>query len=162
MPDPMPSEYGGPVSHAIFRVAKAHRATAGALLRSAGLHPGQELMMIRLWQDGPLSHGDLAAALGVDASTITRMVQRLEQAGFVRRQHGDTDRRTRLVAPTAASLALRETVAEAWRELERRTLDGLAPDEVAALHRLLDRVEDNLTRAAAPPSPAPPPAQPEP
>ncbi|MBI0384032.1 MarR family transcriptional regulator, partial [Streptomyces albiflaviniger] len=44
---------GGPVSHAIFRLARLHRMLAGQLLRRIGLHPGQELVMMHLWELGP-------------------------------------------------------------------------------------------------------------
>jgi len=38
----------GPVSFAIFSLARAHRGFAGELLRDFGLHPGQELLLMQL------------------------------------------------------------------------------------------------------------------
>nr|WP_246214165.1 MarR family winged helix-turn-helix transcriptional regulator [Kitasatospora viridis] len=135
-------------SHAIARVARLHRAAAERLLRRAGLHAGQELLMMLLWERGALPQGELIEQLGLDASTVTRMVQRLEQAGFVRRSRSSADRRAVIVEPTAAARALREQVGELWQELERLTLAGLAPEECAELVRLLAAVERNLSGQA--------------
>src|SRR6476660_10499856 len=83
---PIPAAaHGGPISHAIFRVARLHRMIAGNLLRRVGLHPGQELVMMHLWELGPQRQADLIGLLDSDAATMTRTVKRLEDAGFVRR-----------------------------------------------------------------------------
>ncbi|MGX8905397.1 MarR family winged helix-turn-helix transcriptional regulator [Streptomyces netropsis] len=132
------------VSHALSRVARLHRAAAGQLLRRLGLHPGQELLMMQLWDHGPQPQAQLIDLLGLDASTVTRMVQRLEQAGFVRRRRSDTDRRAVFVEPTAAAQALQEQVVQAWEQLEDLTLRGLDESERTAVARLLGRIEGNL------------------
>src|SRR6476646_3709979 len=98
---------GGPVSHAIFRLARLHRMFAGQLLRRIGLHPGQELVMMHLWELGPQRQADLISLLDAAAATMTRTIRRLEHAGFVRRVPLADDQRASLIEPTAASRALR-------------------------------------------------------
>lgn len=138
---------GGPVSHAVFRVARLHRMLAGQLLRRVGLHPGQELVMMHLWEAGPQRQTDLIDVLGSDSATMTRTVQRLERAGFVRRSPCATDRRAVVVEPTAAGQALRREVERMWGRLEELTLDGLDVDERAGTLHALERLERNLGRA---------------
>src|ERR671916_40196 len=92
----------GPVSHAIARVALLHRQHARQLLRQIGLYPGQELMMMHLWDSGPQRQSDLATVFDTDSASMTRSVQRLERAGFVRRRPDPTDRRATPVQPTPA------------------------------------------------------------
>ena len=84
---------GGPISHAIARLARIHQLLAGRLLRDLGLHPSQELLLMRLWESGPQRQTDLAAELGTDSASTTRIVQRLEAAGYVRRLPDPVDRR---------------------------------------------------------------------
>ncbi|MFI5934722.1 MarR family winged helix-turn-helix transcriptional regulator [Actinoplanes sp. NPDC051494] len=139
----------GPVSHAIFRVARLHRLHVGNLLRRVGLHSGQELVMMQLWDGGPQRQTDLARLLGSDAATMTRTLQRLEIAGFVRRAPSPTDKRVTIVAPTAASLALREQVEGIWAELESRTVGEQSPADRAATLRTLELLEENLARAVS-------------
>ncbi|MFE3598337.1 MarR family winged helix-turn-helix transcriptional regulator [Streptomyces sp. NPDC059096] len=139
-----PSVQAGPMSHAIFRVARLHRMLAGQLLRRVGLHPGQELVMMQLWDLGPQRQTDLVRLLGSDAATMTRTVRRLENAGFVRRRPSRTDRRATIIEPTAASLALRTEVEQIWAELEAGVADGLGADERDVMIGVLARIEDSL------------------
>ncbi|GGX21132.1 MarR family winged helix-turn-helix transcriptional regulator [Streptomyces noursei] len=140
---------GGPVSHAIFRLARIHRMLAGQLLRRIGLHPGQELVMMHLWELGPQRQTDLVRLLDSDAATMTRTVQRLEQAGFVRRRPSPTDKRATLVEPTAASHALRREVEQVWTHLEDLSTAGFSTEERTAALHTLERLERNLAQAAA-------------
>ncbi|MFD1150167.1 MarR family winged helix-turn-helix transcriptional regulator [Saccharothrix hoggarensis] len=146
-PNP-PSAEHSPVSFAIFRVARLHRLLAAQLLRQAGLHPGQELVMMHLWDRGPQRQADLCAVLGSDSPTMTRTVQRLERAGFVRRSPDPGDGRATIVEPTAASQALRQDVERMWRALEEATLDDMDEDQQAETLRVLGLLECNLARRA--------------
>jgi MarR family transcriptional regulator, organic hydroperoxide resistance regulator len=138
----------GRISHAIFRVARLHRLLAGQLLRQAGLHPGQEMVMMQLWDCGPRRQSDLCDELGADSPTMTRTVQRLERAGFVRRSPDPTDGRAVLVEPTPASQALRHEVERMWRELEEATLGDMDDDQQAETLRVLGLLECNLATRA--------------
>lgn len=142
-----PSVRAGVMTHAIFRVARLHRMLAGQLLRRVGLHPGQELVMMQLWDLGPQRQTDLVRLLGSDAATMTRTVKRLENAGFVRRRPSETDKRATIIEPTTASLALRKEVEQVWAELEDSVAAGLGADEQDAMISVLDRIEDRLTQA---------------
>ncbi|MFF9056665.1 MarR family winged helix-turn-helix transcriptional regulator [Streptomyces erythrochromogenes] len=139
----------GPVSHAISRVSRLHRIVAGRLLRDLGLHPGQEFLMMHLWDSGAVRQSELIKAVGLDPSTVTKMLQRLEQSGHVRRRPDPADRRASLVEVTEASCGLFTEVSRAWGELERQTLDGLDAAERAELGRLLGKVEGSLCTAVA-------------
>ncbi|MGW3008015.1 MarR family winged helix-turn-helix transcriptional regulator [Streptomyces sp. NPDC001219] len=150
----------GPVSHAIFRVARLHRMIAGQLLRPLGLHLGQELVMMHLWELGPQRQTDLVRLVDSDAATMTRSIKRLENAGFVRRRPSPDDKRVVIIEPTAASQALRREVERIWAELEGASTGDLTPGQQAETLHALQRIEDNLARTAArtPPAEAPVPA----
>ncbi|MGX1884072.1 MarR family winged helix-turn-helix transcriptional regulator [Streptomyces sp. NPDC055287] len=151
-PEPPSAASGGPVSHSISQTARLHRIAAGRLLRDLGLYPGQEFVMMHLWDAGPVRQSELIKAVGLDPSTVTKMLQRLEQSGHVRRCPDPADRRAALVEATGASCGLKAQVEQAWRELEDVTLAGLDDDERKELLRLLAHIEGNLcpqARAAA-------------
>jgi DNA-binding MarR family transcriptional regulator len=135
------------VSYAIFRLARSHRMLAGQLLRDLGLRPGQELLMMHLWEDGPSRQSVLAALFDTDSASMTRTVQRLERSGYVRRVPDPADGRATLVEPTPAGLALRARVEEVWRELERLTLGHIEPPEAARLHAAISGLERNVVAA---------------
>ncbi|MEV4190484.1 MarR family winged helix-turn-helix transcriptional regulator [Streptomyces toxytricini] len=135
------------MSEAIFRTARLHRVTAGSLLRATGLYPGQEVLMMQLWAYGEQRQSDLIKTLGLDSSTVTKMLQRMEQAGFVSRRRDELDRRVVLVSATRAGQALRAQVEAAWQELEALTLAGMTPQEQAVVMKALKRLERNLAAA---------------
>lgn len=135
---------GGPISHAIFRVARLHKMLAGSMLRRTGLYPGQELVMMHLWDRGEQRQTDLAKFLDSDAATVTRTIQRLERAGFVRRRPDPSDARASLIEPTPASSHLRAEIDEIWQELERVTVGMLDPAQQEATLAALETLERNL------------------
>jgi MarR family transcriptional regulator, organic hydroperoxide resistance regulator len=145
---------GGPVSYAIFRLARVHRMLAGRLLREVGLHTGQELLMMHLWEVGPQRQSDLAAEFDTDSASMTRTVQRLERAGYVRRVPDPADGRATLVEPTAASLRLRREVERVWERLEAMTVDGMTAEAQKRALSSICRLEDNLLAAEQDPPPA--------
>jgi DNA-binding MarR family transcriptional regulator len=140
-----PLDLGGtPVSRAIFRVARLHKALAGQLLRETGLHPGQELVLMTLWSAGPQRLVDLVQAVESDAPTMTRSIGRMEKAGLVRRRPSPTDRRAVIVEATDAGLALRAKVEDAWAELERLTVAGLSRQDETQVLEALSLLEASL------------------
>ncbi|CAM5560455.1 MarR family transcriptional regulator OS=Streptomyces alboniger OX=132473 GN=CP975_07905 PE=4 SV=1 [Streptomyces alboniger] len=139
----------GPVSHAVSRVARLHRIAAGKALKGVGLYPGQEFVMMHLWDAGPVRQSELIKAVALDPSTVTKMLQRLEQAGHVRRRPDPADRRAVLVEASDASCGLLTQVEGAWARLEGHTLAGLDDTERAELTRLLAKVEANLCTETA-------------
>ncbi|MFJ5722840.1 MarR family winged helix-turn-helix transcriptional regulator [Streptomyces sp. NPDC093149] len=140
---------GGPVSHAVSRVARLHRITAGKLLKGLGLYPGQEFLMMYLWDAGAVRQSELIKTMDLDPSTVTKMLQRLEQTGHVRRSPDPDDRRAVLVEATDDSCALHTAVERAWTNLEEHTLAGLDAAEREELARLLGKVEANLCQETA-------------
>lgn len=143
----------GPISHTIFRIQRLHRMRAGQLLRSIGLYPTQELVLMQLWEHGPQRQTDLVRLLGSDSATMTRTITRLETAGFVHRRPCTDDKRATIVEATVASNAIRNQVDDAWAQLERDTTSELSPQQQQDLHALLKRVERNLLHATEARSP---------
>jgi DNA-binding MarR family transcriptional regulator len=146
--DPTDMCFGGPVSLALAQASRLHRVVAGKLLRGNGLYPGQELLMMHLWKTGPVRQSDLIKVMGLDPSTVTKMLQRLQHAGHVTRVIDPTDRRAVLVEATEDSRALRCAIEDAWRALEERTVAALEPAERTELQHLLEKIGVSLCAEA--------------
>jgi DNA-binding MarR family transcriptional regulator len=129
-----------PLSQAIFLLARAHRAYAAELLRRHGLHPGQELILMQLLERDHQTQSALLDAVGLDHSTLSRSVSRMEAAGLLRRAPSEEDRRAVLVSLTPRGRRMRRPLEELWAELERTTSQGMAPGKRDALVRSLDAV----------------------
>lgn len=134
------------VSTLIPRLARAARSHVFEPLQKLGLSPGQELTLMRLWENGPQRQSTLAAMLGVAAPTVAKTVTRLEQKGFVLRQKSPDDGRAARIALTEKGQALRPQVEQIWTALEDRTLHTLTTAEQETLKDLIVRLIGNLER----------------
>jgi MarR family transcriptional regulator, organic hydroperoxide resistance regulator len=128
----------------LAKVCKAHRANVGALLAEYGLHVGQEMVLVELWEDDGLRGGELAARLGVEPPTVTKMLRRLEGCGLVERRQDPSDARSLRVYLTDMGRALEEPVGRCWAQVEEITLAGLNETERRSFRDLLIRVRKNL------------------
>ncbi|MFE3260129.1 MarR family winged helix-turn-helix transcriptional regulator [Nocardia sp. NPDC059091] len=118
---------------------------ARQLLQGLGLHPGHELLLMHLWDTGPQRQSDLATEFDTDSASMTRTVQRLERAGFVRRRQDPTDGRATLVESTAAGTALRSRIEQLWTDLETDTVGDMSTSQQRQLLRALAKLETNLS-----------------
>ncbi|KNX38839.1 MarR family winged helix-turn-helix transcriptional regulator [Luteipulveratus halotolerans] len=144
-----------PVSNAIFVVARAHRAMMACLLRDLGLHPGQEILLMELWDHDGRSQRQLGEALAVDHSTIAKSVRRLEDAGLVTRARSAQDGRVTVVTLTDAGRALEQRVEQAWAELDRRTTEGMTSEDQTAFVELATAIERRVRDRGDSCSPSP-------
>jgi MarR family transcriptional regulator, organic hydroperoxide resistance regulator len=131
-------------SFVLAKACKAHRAYVGALLAEHGLHVGQEMVLLELWQDDGLRGGELAARLGVEPPTVTKMLRRLEGCGLVERSQDATDARSFRVHLTERGRALEGPVASCWAQTEETALAGLGAGEREIFRKVLIRVRSNL------------------
>jgi DNA-binding MarR family transcriptional regulator len=134
----------GDLNVRLMRVARAHRTMAASLLSPVGLHPGQEALLMELWEEDGRTQANLAEALGVEPPTVTKMLQRMENAGLVDRRPDRLDRRAIRVHLTAKGRRLKTKVDKLWAELEARTVAGLSDRQRATLRSLLNSLEANL------------------
>ncbi|MFC9057719.1 MarR family winged helix-turn-helix transcriptional regulator [Streptomyces sp. NPDC057074] len=134
-------------------IARSHRNLAGALLRQVGLFPGQELLLMRLWNRDHQPQGDLVSALRLEASTVTKMLKRLEAQGFVTRHRPADNQRIVIVSLSDKGRELRVEVERLWGELERVTVGDLSTPELSAALGVLRRLEANLAQARPPAPP---------
>ena len=109
-----------------------------AEMAQAGLKTTQFSLLSSLQALGPSRPGDLAAAMGLEASTLTRNLKPLLAAGWVAQGAG-ADGRSRLVSLTDAGRAKRADGLRCWRVAQQAMNDLLGAEQVVALHALIDQ-----------------------
>ncbi|WP_231576332.1 MarR family winged helix-turn-helix transcriptional regulator [Paenibacillus sp. FSL R7-0331] len=129
-----------PVSFSIFSLARSHHRVAGHLLREAGLYPGQELVLMQLWQRDSQSQNSLSRALRLDHSTIAKSVRRLEDAGLVTCSRSEEDRRVTLVSLTLAGREMESSVTKVWNRMEEITTQNLTAEEKVQFAALAKKI----------------------
>ena len=113
-----------------------------SLLAPLNLTYPQYLAMLALWETDGLSVGDLGRRLSLDSGTLTPLLKRLEQAGWVTRTRDAADERRVLVTLTKSGCALRARA----RGIPKAMLSaaGCSTGEVGALTTQLQRLRDRL------------------
>jgi DNA-binding MarR family transcriptional regulator len=106
----------------------------------------QAALLLRLRSE--TSPKRLAAALGTDTAGMTRLLDRLEDKGLVRRAGRGTDRRSVRVELTGAGAALAPRLAPVFGQVISRLFDGFTPGDLQQLSAILGRMHDNLTSAS--------------
>ncbi len=119
--------------------------TARRLRQQAGeeLSPSQAAALATIDRHGPLTPSELAVRERIQRPTATRLIARLEQAGFVDRTRDPDDRRSSVVALTPAGRELLARVRTRKNAYLSRRLRDLDADERATLDRaaaILERV----------------------
>ena len=137
---------GETTGYLLARVCKAHRGSVGDALAEVGLHVGQEMVLLHLWQRDGLTPSELAGALRVEPPTVTNMLSRMERAGLLKRCRDPEDARCTRVYLTEQGREPRAPVERCWEAVEEHALSGVTAEEEALLRDLLVRLHDNLTR----------------
>jgi DNA-binding MarR family transcriptional regulator len=128
------------------QACRLKHARIHTLLEALGLYRGQPSVLQALWEQEGLMHTDLARRLQVQPATITKMLQRMEKAGFVERRPDPDDQRVSRVYLTEAGQAVRADVQQVWRQLEEEAFAGFTLEERVLLRRFFLQIRENLKR----------------
>ncbi len=108
----------------------------------AGLTPSQLSTLSSVGQCGPVRLGDLAAAERIAPSTLTRLVNVLEERGYLLRQPAPDDARAYLVTVTVAGHEALERIRAEATSLLTDILLTLPAGQRAALDAALPALEE--------------------
>jgi DNA-binding MarR family transcriptional regulator len=99
-----------------------------------------------LLETGSATAGRLGELMGLTTGAVTRMVDRLEQAGYVRRVADPTDRRRVVVEPIPERVATVRELIDAGATAAIKQMAHYSPDQLEAIQDFLERMAEN-TRA---------------
>jgi DNA-binding MarR family transcriptional regulator len=103
------------------------------------LTPSKLRALDLLAEHGGLRIGELAARVGVDDTTATRLVDRLEELGVAERRGAEDDRRAIVVGLTAEGERIVASVATQRQLFFCDVLEALEPNEREQLVRLTEK-----------------------
>jgi DNA-binding MarR family transcriptional regulator len=130
----------------LAQICRLHYVRAHTLLEAIGLYRGQPPLLHALWEREGLSHTQLAERLQISPATTTKMVQRMEKAGFLQRRPDPADERISRVYLTEAGRSVRTEVQGIWDQMEAETFQGFSAQERLELRDHLLKMRQNLAR----------------
>lgn len=129
-------------------VLALHRTTHHTLhalsvaLTGLNLSAAEINALANLTEEGALSVGQLSAATGTKASTLTGVLDRLERRGYLTRELDAADRRSFRLHLTQEGAAAARQVHAAVSALEERALASLSPAQMAGYHAVITALQE--------------------
>ena len=113
-------------------------------LSECNVTPAQYFMLYYLWETDGLSPTQLANLSGLDTSTVTGLLTRLEEKKFITRENSKDDRRTVNVYLTEQGTTLKNSIDPIIQKSNNEVLSDLNSKEKATLEELLLRIKETI------------------
>jgi len=124
---------------------RAVRKRFDARAATLGLSSAQWRLLVYLAREGRATQARLADLLEIEPISVSRLLDRMEQAGWVTRETDLSDRRVRVVVPTAKTLKAYEDISAMANEVYEAALQGLSAQDRDALVAGLNAIVTNLS-----------------
>lgn len=110
-------------------------------LRPFGLTDATWLPLLQLSRaEKPMRQKDLAEALFLDSSSVVRLLDALQTAGFIERREHPEDRRVKTIVLTAAAQGVLDQVNQVAAEVRKQVLSGLSDEELEVASRVMRNI----------------------
>jgi DNA-binding MarR family transcriptional regulator len=134
----------------IYRILTAQHLLKNRLVQSfrdngVRITPSHSAILFMLESGSPLILSDLSDVLHLDNSTVTGLVDRLEKAGFARRDADPDDRRKWRISITPDGLEEIEKARRVIKSINERIEAGFTKAEMGVLHRILGSFEEKFS-----------------
>jgi DNA-binding MarR family transcriptional regulator len=108
------------------------------------INPAQGRIMFVLWRNDGIPLSELAKETSLGKSTLTSMLDRLEESGYVARVRSQKDRREVLIKRTEKDETWQEVYVQVSREMSELFYDEFSESEIDEFEKNLRRILDNL------------------
>lgn len=132
------------IGYRLGLLARHWRQEVDLAMRALGMTEATWRPLLHLAQLGEAARQkDLAESMGIDGSSLVRLLDHLEERGLIRRGNG-SDRRTKSVCLTEAGGEAMAQARTVVRALERELLGGFSDAEAASLAHALEMIESAI------------------
>jgi DNA-binding MarR family transcriptional regulator len=148
MPEKMENtrDFAVKVRRLIDRIVRNNEIYDHACLNFFGVTTSQGSTILSFPPEGALTMNELSSLVGVDSSTMTRMVDQLVDKNLVLRKADDQDRRLVLVILTESGVNVQKALKEALQEFYKESLDEIPPVERESIIASLERLSASISR----------------
>jgi DNA-binding MarR family transcriptional regulator len=129
---------------AIYSANLAYGRAYKPILEELGLTYTQYIAIVALWEDDNQTVSSLGEKLFLESNTLTPILKKLEEMGYLRRQRDPADERQVLVSLTDAGRRLREK----GLGMNLVKASGLKTDEFVKMQKGVVALRNNLIKAA--------------
>jgi len=113
-------------------------------LKEYGLRVPEWRALAALYARTDCTMGELAELATIDRTTLTRTIDRMQDAGWLSRRADEADMRVTRLALTAAGRRMFDRIWPEVQHLNALALEGLSRDQIQQLRGTLERMRTNL------------------
>ena len=106
--------------------------------------PEQWVIMYYLWQQNNLTVGELASRSGKDFANVTRIVVKLQKAGYVMKCKSEKDSRSTVVRLLPKAEEIKDKIHQCWKQSSELALQGISQSEQTQLLTTIAKIETNI------------------
>ncbi len=129
---------GNQLCFPLYACAKEVVRSYTPLLEPLGLTYTQYVAMMVLWEHRSIGVGEMGELLFLDSGTLTPMLKKMEQRGWLTRERSHTDERRVVVTITPEGEALQERLSEVPERAAQCV--GLESEDALQLYRILHKL----------------------
>ncbi len=129
------------IGQLVQETARVWRHRLDQRLRPLGLSQARWRTLAHL-SSGHLTQCDLAQRLGIEEPTLARLLGKLEQDRWIKRQNAAHDRRCKTVHLQAKSSALLEEIQKTARDLRHELIETVSPRDLQVCLRVLTEIRN--------------------
>ncbi len=133
-------------AESLHLVAHAWRIELDRRLRPTGFSHSRWLLLLHLSRHNGCTHRELAQHMGIEAATLVRLVDRMEQEGLLKRSGSETDRRVKHLHLSAAGQRAVELIRDHAAELRKEILSGSGKEDIGTALGVLRSIRDKLAK----------------
>lgn len=127
-------------------IARALDSISNIEFKEMDLTKGQYLYLVRIYEHPGIIQEKLAEMIMVDRTTAARAIQKLEAQGFIQKRDDETNKKIKRLFPTEKGNQVYPILKREGEHSNAVALEGLSPEEVNTLLRLLRRVRVNVEK----------------
>lgn len=131
----------------LTQLTHAYRSMLEGLMDRVGLHRAQVNVLCQLFEQDGLTQSELADRLSVQGATITGMLQRMEEAGLVKRQRDSEDNRLVRVYLTDKGSEQEQVINEQAQRVDKAVFEGFNDEERIVLRHMMKVMLNNMENA---------------
>ena len=136
-----------------YLLAKVHQLSGrifARMLKDHGIeeiNPAQGRILFALWQEDAIPIRDLSSKTGLEKSTLTSMLDRIEESGYILREPSADARRKIIIKRTDKDRAMQEQYSEVSTEMTRLFYKGLSDPQIDSFEKTLEHILANLSES---------------
>jgi MarR family transcriptional regulator for hemolysin len=131
-------------AESMFLAAHAWRSELDRRLRPLGFSHSRWLLLLQLSRNDGCTHRELAQCMGIEAATLVRLVDHMENEGLLQRCGSETDRRVKHLHLSDNGKKVVKDIRSYAADLRKEVLAGMRQAEIKTALDVLSNIRSKL------------------